>query len=167
MLLHARKYVIILGEFHESRSFYMLVILSGYYLFDCNTIYKIRKRKISIKKLKSQQTYVANILWYDLLLCLIFSLIIIVTWTRLPRKVKSSSNSGQNIFSVLGPKASYISSYARFLKRDRRSQTSKSIFSNSTNHFLVKASLSPVTTTGTRLQSSHSPSSPWTKELFF
>lgn len=40
----------------------MLVILSVYYLFDCNTIYKIRKRKISIKKLKSQQTYIANIL---------------------------------------------------------------------------------------------------------
>lgn len=78
MLLHARKYVIILEEFHESRSFYMLVILAGYYLFDCNTIYKIRKRKISIKKLKSQQTYVANIL-YDLLLCLVFSLIITVT----------------------------------------------------------------------------------------
>ena len=62
MLLHASKYVIILGEFHESRSFYMLVILAGYYLFGCNSTSKIRKRKISIKKLKSQQTYVANIL---------------------------------------------------------------------------------------------------------
>ena len=57
---------------------------------------------------------------------------------------------------MLGPKASYVSRYARFSKRDRKSQASKSIFSNSTNHLLVKVFLSPVTTTVTRLnQQSH------------
>lgn len=52
---------------------------------------------------------------------------------------------------MLDPKAPYISSYTRFLKRDRRSQTSKSIFSQPTNHFLAKTFLSPMITTMTRL----------------
>lgn len=46
--------------------------------------------------------------------------------------------------------ASYISSYTRFLKRDRRKQASKPTFRNSTNHFLAKAFLAPITATVTR-----------------
>lgn len=52
---------------------------------------------------------------------------------------------------MLDPKASYVSSYIRFLKRDKKSQTLKSIFSKSINHFLAKAFLSPITPTMTRL----------------
>lgn len=51
----------------------------------------------------------------------------------------------------LDPKASYVSSYNRFLKRDRKSQASKSISSKSTDHFHAKAFMSPITTTVTRL----------------
>lgn len=55
------------------------------------------------------------------------------------------------MFDMLDPEASYVSSYIRFLKRDKKSQTLKSIFSKSINHFLAKAFLSPITPTVTIL----------------